>query len=644
MKVHTFRIAKVILAVLILAVAIMAVPMFASAASNVECVKVTATGSKDGRFQFRFSQSIKSGDVITFYIKPHETDCNLEVRIDDDKFVNEKFGNGESVVSLGDGWYAVRAEATVSGSFWAIKVAETSSTGDIIYIRDIKINGTAVSASTAVGQCSDWYTSPTVSVSKTTMSVADSALTYDWSNHQTPGGGTYTPESFTGNLPTYADKSPYTWKINAALGGKTNLPAVNLAATGRYTNVTNVNDQLIAALSTTTFVDPNNMIFIISDGLGENDIKFAEHYAGNLIMNDMPYYGTSLTLSYQQEGSGNGWTTTDSAAAGTALSTGFKTRYYYEALDINKKDIPQITEVLRERFGKIIGVVTTGWAYDATPAVYGGAHAVRGDSSEIAKEMMTFAPDLFIGSGLTDYRSTFNSLNNQSIGLYDNWSTAIKSTKDKVWISTEDDSTSKNDDIRYSDGWSTSRPTISQMMAYSLTWLQAKSDKNGDVGFFLMFENGMTDDAGHNNIKEDMIAEVHATDETVAIALKFACENPDTIVIVTADHDTGGMTLNSGWQTDLSKCKFTTGGHSQQPVAVYAIGKNAKVFNNQQMYNNQVGKVTAYLMGLTEFGSTESTYSIDNIIAGIKNDVENEVVEVNRITGQVLHVRADAAT
>lgn len=643
MERKSFRLLKVMVAILALALAVMAAPMFASAASNVECVKVVAGSTSDdwSRYQFMFSQSVDKNDIITFYIKSFSTDCNLEVRELNTKYVNEKFGAGGCVVSVGDGWYAVRAEVTEKRDYWAIKVASDNKRGDTVYIRDIRINGKAIPVDTAVNQCSDWYSKPALTASKTTMSVADSALTYDWSKHVVPDGGTYTPETFTGTLPTY-DKTPYTWKVNAALGGKTNLPAVNLAATGRYTNVTNVNDQLISALKTTTFKDMNNMIFVISDGMGQNCITLSEHFAGNLIMNDMPNYGTSSTLSYVAEG-GTEFTTTDSAAGGTALSAGYKTRYYYEAMDANRNDIPQITEVLREKFGKIIGVVTTGWAYDATPAVYGGAHAKRGDSDEIAKEMRTFAPDLFIGSGLTD----FNFLpSGQDIGVYSNWSTAIKSTKDKVWVSVESNNTSKDDDIRYTDGWSNARPTISQAMAYSLTWLQAKSDKNDNVGFFLMFENGMTDDAGHHGEAEDMICEVQATDEAVAIALKFACENPDTAVIVTADHDTGGLTLNSGWESNLAKLKWTAGGgHSRQDVAVYAIGKNTEVFDGQEMYNCQVGKITGYLFGLKNFGTTDSIYSIDNIIAGIKNDIPDAEDQVtDKVTGQVLHVRADAAT
>lgn len=441
------------------------------------------------------------------------------------------------------------------------------------------------------------------------------------------------------SIPTY-DESLYTWKVNAALGGATNLPAVNLAATGRYSNVTNVTEELLAAVQNTTFVNVNNMIFIISDGMGNNDITVSEKYAGELVLNNLPNIGVHSTNSYAKPGEGDGWTTTDSAAAGTALASGFKTRYSYEGINKDGENIPQITEVLREKFGKIIGVVTTGWAYDATPATYGGAHAIRGNSSEIAREMMKFAPDLWIGQGVGDYSSTYSTmlveLLCKEVEMYSDWTEAITSEAGCIWYSIPAD-------VRYTDEFSETQPTISQLMAFSLKFLQAKSDKKDNVGFFLMFENGMTDDAGHNNDIDQKIGEVHATDEAVAIALKFACENPDTIVMVTADHDTGGLTLNDGWDTDISKAKWTTTGHSQQLVNIAAIGKNTEVFKGQEMHNVQVAKVTAYLMGVLaeEFGSQEDEYSIADIVKGVKVELGNQTTVENALVNDVLHLRAD---
>lgn len=649
---------KVMLCLLVLGLvaSIMAIPLCASAATKTtEVIEIVATDySEDGnRFQFQFSQGIRNGDVITFFIKPYDEFCGIYVRDLDNTFTGETFGDEENVISVGDGWYAVKAVVevyTLEGElnpeyfseYWAVKLDCPSEAGDKVYIRDVRINGIEYPNDATLGGLLSWFDKPAIEVKLINLDVEESALDYTWPDikEEDPVNGGYEQEIFNGTLPTY-DTAPYTWKVNSTLGAQ-NLPAVNLAATGRYPNVTNINDDLIKATLETQFVDVNNMIFIISDGLGQNGIKLSEFFGGNLILNNLPYYGTSSTLSFDLE-TGLTMVTTDSAAGGTALASGIKTRYSYEGLDVDGNDVPQITEVLREKFGKIIGVVTTGWAYDATPATYGGAHAIRGESEEIATEMLTFAPDLFIGQGVEDYESVYNTLSTtvlagQNIGWYTDWSQAVKATHDKMWINTETD-------VRYTDDFSTTHPTISQMMAYSLTWLQAKSDANDNKGFFLMFENGMTDDAGHDNNAEAMIGETQATDEAVAIALKFACENPDTIVIVTADHDTGGLILRDGWERNIKKALFSTTGHSQQEVAVYAVGKGADVFDGQQMYNTQVGKVTAHLMGITTFGTTDATYDIGNILAGIKNEISVDVdTTKNLIADKLFHARADKKT
>lgn len=655
----------------------------AMAATQVDCYEMEM--KSDGRRARVNVQDLAEGDVLSFYVKAvpgSGIDGIEQLKIyvrngsSDEAVYLDAEGNdtGVDVEGLwlgeeggklwgnGDYWFYIVCKITKAGdneiSVVTYDEGESSTFADAqvgkCYVAGIKINGVAVDPSKVVG-----YDSGNV-CAKTTInepqptddnepdyvrpedSTTDVEPTGDAGNTGDTGNNTgYTKETFTGTLPTY-DPTPYTWKVNATLGGAQNLPAVNLAASGRYSDITNVNDELFKAMMNTTFVDVNNMIFIIGDGMGQNDITLSEHYEGNLIMNNMPFYGQSATDSYDLE-TGSKWVTTDSAAGGTALGSGIKTRYSYQGLDKDGNDAQQITEALREKLGKIIGVVTTDRGYDATPATFGGAHSIRDNTSETVKEMMTFAPDLWIGYALNNYKSTYNSLMKnelagQDIGFYDNWSKAVVATHDKMFISF-------SSDLTYKDNFSTSKPTISQLMAYSLTWLQAKSDANNNVGFFMMFENGMTDDAGHDNDREWMIREVQATDEATAIAIKFACENPDTMVIVTADHDTGGMKLNKGWETNIKKAKFTSSNHSSQDVAVYVLGKGGELFDGQTMYNAQVSKLSAYLMGLDTFGSTDPEYDIADLIAGKKNEIEPPVQDnESLIKDNRLSVKATADT
>ncbi len=619
--------------------------------ASAEVVQITAGQRSDdwARFQFKLDQPLKSGDEITFYIKPHTTISRFRYRNYSDgyAFTDEALGSGKNTVSIGDGWYAVRVvvekfhdatglpDESFSGDASYITLTVNTQPGDTVYIRDFVVNGTAKTNAELAAMIAT-TNRPAITVTETSMDVDSSALSYTWTEKEPE---VFTPPEFSGNLPTY-DRTPYTWKVNAALGGAQNLPAANLDATGKYSNITNVNDQLIRALSTTTFVDPNNIIFIISDGMGRNGMTVSQHFAGDLIMNKMPYHGLSSTLS--RSGTGPNFGTTDSAAGATALSSGYKTQNGYEGIDVFKKDIPQITEALRQKMGKIIGVVTNYSAYDATPACFGGSHAIRGNDSEIVKDMMSFAPDLWIGGSIANYSGTFNSLKEttlrgQDINLSTSWTSGIAAKNDKLWISVGGFYAS-------SEPTSNSRPTISKAMAFSLTWLQKKSDANDNVGFFLMFENGQTDGGGHNNQLDTVINEVQATDEAVAVALKFACENPDTFVLVTADHETGGLVLKDGWETDINKCMFTTTGHSQQQVAIRTIGKYGDLFDQQTLHNCQVPMILTRMLGISKFGDQDSRYSVDGIMAGIKVDDLGEMqTNTDNLSGQLLHIRADQA-
>lgn len=463
------------------------------------------------------------------------------------------------------------------------------------------------------------------------------------------------------------DESLYTWKVNAELGGQNNLPAVVLGATGGNTGVTNHSEELVKALTSTTFVKPNNLILAFSDGFGPNAITLVEEYVDDLIMNEMPYAGTSKTNCLNDKTLKDN-VTTDSAAGGTALATGYKTAYSYIGLDVHGNPIPSITEVLREKFGKIIGVVTTDWAYDATPATFGGGHSVRGEA-RTGETMGQFRPDLWIGVGVDDYSPMNYVEEGEDVYLANNWAEAEANyDHDKLWVNLPQikDTTgfskeNMNNDcciynyFNYDTIKNSGNATISMMTAFSLKWLQDRSTENDNSGFFLMFENTGTDMAGHANELDWYVVETRATDEMVAICLKFACENPDTLVVMTADHETGGVLLRKGWEDDASKIKFSSSGHSKQDVPVYALGyeEYAKLFANQKMLNAQVGKLLAYTMGITEnYGMPVDEYgekySIEEILAGTYGKEETTTApadDTKYLDGKVLGVMAkDAAT
>ena len=125
-------------------------------------------------------------------------------------------------------------------------------------------------------------------------------------------------------------------------------------------------------------------------------------------------------------------------------------------------------------------------------------------------------------------------------------------------------------------------PSWPEMVAYTIYQMDKEADEAA-TGFFAMIENTCTDGWGHSSNTDTKIIgqmnEVQCFDEGVAIAVKYVLEHPDTLLIVTSDHETGGFQLREGWQEDITRIKSTTTGHSSQNVPLYAFGAGAQYFS-----------------------------------------------------------------
>ena len=121
-------------------------------------------------------------------------------------------------------------------------------------------------------------------------------------------------------------------------------------------------------------------------------------------------------------------------------------------------------------------------------------------------------------------------------------------------------------------------PSWPEMVAYTIYQLDKEANDAG-TGFFCIIENTCTDGWGHAQKPIEMMNEVQCFDEGVAIAVKYVLEHPDTLLVISSDHETGGITLREGWEDDVSLMKSTTGGHSSQNVPLYAFGAGAQYFS-----------------------------------------------------------------
>lgn len=435
----------------------------------------------------------------------------------------------------------------------------------------------------------------------------------------------------------------YSWSVSE--DGIKGLPDVVLD--GSSSNVTpELLEALDYAINTPGFFKPaKNIIFLVGDGMGIDPVTASENWAGELIMNNLPAQAASMTKSYTSASSSN-WTPnfdevfsptydltiTDSGAGGTAIATGYKTYYYSICSGMDGTALKTLSDVARET-GRKVGCVTNGWISDATPADFISAHSwMRGvDDNEQAieiikqkklqEQMFDLVPDVLIGYAESDEligqmfqtKAAFASENNMS--YYENWNDFINTDDEHAILATQSawGYDADNDAISAIGSGSEEAkvtemvktlPNMCQSVAGTLQRLQRLSEKDGN-GFFVMFEDGEIDADGHSNIFMDQITEIQNLDESVAIAVKFALENPDTIVLISADHDTGGMTLKEGWENYMRACNYSSVGHSASNVPVYALGYGTDILNGQIYQNAYTGRILGVLMGDSTFGDSE---------------------------------------
>ena len=317
---------------------------------------------------------------------------------------------------------------------------------------------------------------------------------------------------------------------------------------------TNVNEALLQAIENAEFTAPKNYIFMIGDGMGFNHVaatqeEYADElYEGKMAMNHLPVQGESITDSLDG--------LTDSAAGGTALSTGHKTSNGTVAMN-KHATIPYMTTLERAaQLGKSTGIVATKSVTDATPASFTAHVQTRTMNDEIASQqiakLMNGSLDLVLGGGSMYYEGSFNEYAlKEAIGegltYTKSWEDAQKASLPLAGLVA-------------ADAFGADYPvSVAQMTKLALDLLSEDED-----GFFLMIEGSQIDSASHSNNLDYMKQEAYSFDIAVSIAMRYVALHPDTVLIITADHETGGLVD--------TPFHFTSGSHSPVNVPVYAVG------------------------------------------------------------------------
>ncbi|MGM0665792.1 MAG: alkaline phosphatase [Bacteroidota bacterium] len=311
---------------------------------------------------------------------------------------------------------------------------------------------------------------------------------------------------------------------------------------------------------------PKNVILLIGDGMGISQVSGAMTISGNALnMTTTRHIGFATTQSYDNY-------ITDSAASGTAISSGKKTRNGMIGKGPDSTDVKLITEELRDKKKMAYGVVSTSAVTHATPASFVAHNISRNDYEGIALDYVRNQPEVFIGGGKDnfvqrrDQRDLVKVLENDGYEVVYTMKDLKQVNSDKVAGLLSEGHMS-----RYSDGRDYALAEATNVAIEVLV-------KNPN-GFFLMVEGSQIDWGGHANDPQYILEETFDFDLAVGVALQFAKLAKNTLVIVTADHETGGMALPGGNLEDKSvKASFATRGHTGVIVPVFAFGPGAENF------------------------------------------------------------------
>lgn len=446
-------------------------------------------------------------------------------------------------------------------------------------------------------------------------------------NNNTPSGKTEKEYIDDYKLPTGAEGDIPAWTKSDSTYS---LPELSL-----HGEASNITPELKAALADALkkenfFKKPKNYIVMIGDGMGVSQIVAASKFRGDLLMNELPY--RAVANSFLRGVNDMKGDYTDSGAGGTKISTGYRTTKLFAAMDGEGNELESLSELARSK-GKKVGVVTNAELADATPADFSVHSKNRSQGwNKICDMEVLFGADLFMGGSDDSLKSSIKKLkplSGQTINKYTKLSDIIPALDSEglMW------NLFSGGDTTYArwDSDSIKTPSLQQAMALSLTRLQKTS---GDKGFFLMFENTYTDIYGHadddfmktTKVSSNVVGivnEVKNFDEAVAIALKFVLENPDTVLLITADHETGNMQFKTNWKEyDITKKKVlaTSGSHSNQNVPIFAIGYGLEGLDTKNG--------TAYTEEDCKILNGESGTVLDNAICGqILGSLMNEAVD-----------------
>lgn len=323
-----------------------------------------------------------------------------------------------------------------------------------------------------------------------------------------------------------------------------------------------------------------NIIFLIGDGMGLSSVSMMqlENNYEPTIFDRAENIALQKTYSLDNR-------VTDSAASGTALATGTKTNNTMLGQTPDGKDLVSLMDIAHER-GMQTGLIATTYLQHATPGAFYACTESRHNYLTITEQLVASTIDVAIGGGMAFFEEQYGSkevaeakLNKAGYELIEDMET-LKATKGKRRVMALLGAKEVGED---------SGSYLAEATAEAIRLFEERGDK----GFALMVEGSLIDGMGHGNDAKAQQKEMDSFMQAVEVAVKYAEKSGNTLVVVTADHETGGLSIVSG-NADFNlseqgiEYRWTTDGHSGQMVPIYLYGAGAERINGI-MENAELG-------------------------------------------------------
>lgn len=355
----------------------------------------------------------------------------------------------------------------------------------------------------------------------------------------------------------------------------------------------------------------NNVILMIGDGMGPNSLEWTKaELKTDLYLDTLPYQGFAQTDSLSG--------LTDSAAGATALSCGMhafnsnlgQCSILIDGYGANVLTYKSVSEVAKD-LGKKVGIVTSDVNSGATPSGF-SVHTYKRENTEIITQQQ-------LACNLDLIWAVNNELLNEKNVTEAGWAYAENIADIEAQNKNVKSFAAFTGTVCFETGAEDDAP-LSQLTTMAIDRL------SNDKGFFLMVEGAHIDKNNHANNAPDMMKAMLEFDKAVQNAVEFAKQDGHTIVIITADHETGGITFDEA----TGSYKYTTGDHTDADVPLRVYGSDGLVKDGEAVVNTTVAKFIASRLGYTgKFPEYTFNWKLGvELIIALKNALVYEIQHI----------------